>query len=65
MQATFFTSIMWYIIYLVVLYGAKLKNKCFNTWNCIGCLFLVGFTTPRDLGFNPTRGGRGYQALMP
>ena len=29
-------------VYLVVFDGVELKNKCFNTWNCIVCPFSVG-----------------------
>ena len=36
-------------VYLVVFYGAELKNKCFNTQNCTVRGFSVGFEIPRGL----------------
>ena len=42
-------------VYLVVFHGAELESKCFNTWNCIVCPFLVGITTLRRFRAKPGR----------
>ena len=42
-------------VYLVVLHGAGLKNKCFNAWNSTVCPFSVGIEA--FLGRNQGGGG--------